>query len=51
MPYPEELKQLIKVVEKTRPERIARKQNGEEVPFLSLDGRKDILNFHPDLKE
>jgi succinate dehydrogenase / fumarate reductase flavoprotein subunit/L-aspartate oxidase len=51
MPYPEELKQLIKVVEKTRPERIARKQKGEEVPFLSLDGRKDILNYHPDIKE
>ena len=51
MPYPEELKELIKVVEKTRPERVERKKNGEEVPFLDLDQRKEILNFHPDVKE
>ena len=51
MPYTEELKQLIKIVEKTRPERVARKKAGEEIPFLSLDERKERLNYHPDFKE
>ena len=39
MPYTPELKELIKKVEETRPERVARKQRGEEVPFLDLDQR------------
>jgi succinate dehydrogenase/fumarate reductase flavoprotein subunit len=51
MPYPEQLKKLIKVVESTRAERVARKQGGEAVPFLSLDERKKRLNYHPDFKE
>ena len=51
MPYTPELKELIKVVEKTRPERVARKKAGEEVPFLDLDQRKKRLEFHPDFKE
>ncbi|HOP06619.1 MAG TPA: FAD-binding protein [candidate division Zixibacteria bacterium] len=51
MPYPEELKQLIKVVESTRAERVERKKNNQEVPFMSLDERTDILQFHPDVKE
>ncbi len=51
MPYPEELKQLIKVVESTRTERVERKKANQEVPFMSLDERKDILHFHPDVKE
>ena len=51
MPYTEELKQLIKVVEKTRPERVERKKRDEEIPFLSLDERKDRLTYHPDFKE
>ena len=51
MPYTEELKQLIKIVEKTRPERVARKKAGDEIPFLSLDERKERLNYHPDFKE
>ncbi|HSN54683.1 MAG TPA: FAD-binding protein, partial [Candidatus Sulfomarinibacteraceae bacterium] len=51
MPYTPELKELIKVVEKTRPERIERKRRGEEIPFLSLDERKERLKFHPDFKE
>ena len=51
MPYTPELKELIKVVEKTRPERIERKRRGEEIPFLSLDERKQRLTFHPDFKE
>ncbi|MBW2527733.1 MAG: FAD-binding protein [Deltaproteobacteria bacterium] len=51
MPYPQSLKELIKVVEKTRPERVERKKAGKEVPFLSLDERKEMLNHHPDFKE
>lgn len=51
MPYPEELKRLIKVVESTRVERVARKEKNEEVPFLSLDERKEMLQYHPDVKE
>ena len=51
MAYTPELKELIKVVEKTRPERVAKKRAGEEIPFLSLDERKERLNFHPDFKE
>ncbi len=51
MPYPEELKQLIKKVEATRAERVERKEKNEEVPFLSLDERKDMLQHHPDVKE
>ncbi len=52
MPYPESLKQLIKKVEATRPERIKKKQAGEEFPALSLDDRGRVLNaFHPDIKD
>ena len=51
MPYTPELKELIKKVEATRAERVERKIKGEEVPFLSLDDRKERLKFHPDFKE
>ena len=51
MPYPEELKRLIKTVESTRVERVEKKKRNEEVPFLSLDERKDILKYHPDFKD
>jgi len=51
MPYPEELKKLIKVVESTRSERVGRKEKNEEVPFMSLEERHDILKYHPDFIE
>ena len=51
MPYPQELKKLIKAVEKTRAERVERKKKNEEVPFLSLEERQEILDYHPDFKE
>ncbi len=52
MPYTEELKRLIKVVEKARPERIARKKRGEEFPTMTLEEREEILKkFHPDYRE
>ncbi|MFC1611723.1 FAD-binding protein [Myxococcota bacterium] len=51
MDYPQKLQDLIKVVEKTRPARVERKNAGKEVPFLSLDERKEMLDNHPDFKE
>jgi succinate dehydrogenase / fumarate reductase flavoprotein subunit/L-aspartate oxidase len=51
MPYTPELKELIKIVESTRAERVERKKKGEEVPFLNLDERKERLKFHPDFKD
>ena len=52
MPYPESLKALIKKVDETRSARVARKKSGEEVPFMSLEERAEILKkFHPDAKD
>jgi len=51
MPYTPELNELIKKVEKTRPERVERKRRGEEFPPMSLKERTDILKYHPDFKE
>ena len=52
MPYTEELKSLIKAVEKTRPERLARKKKGQEFPRMSLDEAEAILKkHHPDYKD
>ncbi|MBU2535452.1 MAG: FAD-binding protein [Chloroflexota bacterium] len=52
MPYTEELKSLIKVVEKSRRERLARKKRGEEFPKMSPDEADEILKkYHPDYKE
>jgi succinate dehydrogenase / fumarate reductase flavoprotein subunit/L-aspartate oxidase len=51
MPYPPELLELIKAVEKTRPARIERKRRGEEVPPLTLEEREERLKkYHPDFK-
>ena len=52
MPYTEELKQLIKKVEATRPARVERKKKGEEFPLLSLEEREERLKkYHPDFVE
>ncbi len=51
MPYSSELKELIKVVERTRAERAARKKRGEEFPFMPLEEREDMLQYHPDYRE
>jgi succinate dehydrogenase / fumarate reductase flavoprotein subunit/L-aspartate oxidase len=52
MPYTEELKQLIKKVEATRPARAERKKRGEEYPLLSLQERQERLEkYHPDFVE
>ena len=51
MPYTEELKNLISVTERTRPERVARKRRGEEFPLMSLEEAGEILKrFHPDYR-
>lgn len=52
MPYPEQLKELFKVVEKTRLQRLARKKAGQEFPYMSLEERREILSrYHADYKE
>ncbi len=52
MPYTEELKQLIKKVEASRPARVEKKKRGEEVPLLSLKEREERLRkYHPDFRE
>jgi len=52
MPYTQELKELIKKVEATRPERIEKKRRGEEFPPLSLKEREERLRkYHPDFVE
>ena len=52
MPYTPELKNFIKVVEKTRATRVERKKQGEEFPGIPVDDRADILkSYHPDFTE
>lgn len=52
MAYTTELKQLIQIIEGTRPERVARKKAGEDFAPMSLENRDSILRqFHPDYME
>ena len=52
MPYTNELKELIKKVEATRPARVEKKRRGEEFHLLSLKEREERLEkYHPDFKE
>ena len=49
--YPEELKELIKAVEKTRPARVEQAKKGDHFPALTLEQRKEWLDkYHPDYK-
>ncbi len=51
MGYTPELMALIKKVEATRPQRVARKKAGQEFPALTLDERKVRLEkYHPDFR-
>ena len=43
MGYSPELRERIKKVEETRPERLKRKARGEEYPALTLGEREEIL--------
>jgi succinate dehydrogenase / fumarate reductase flavoprotein subunit/L-aspartate oxidase len=46
------MKELIKKVEATRPQRVAMARRGENFPALSLEERAVVLNkFHPDYQE
>jgi succinate dehydrogenase/fumarate reductase flavoprotein subunit len=52
MAYTIELKQLIKRVEQTRPNRLAQKKEGWEFPSISLAEKENRLRmFHPSYKE
>jgi succinate dehydrogenase/fumarate reductase flavoprotein subunit len=51
MAYPPELKKLIQNVERTRAKRILAKKAGSEFRAMTLDERKQMLQYHPDYKE
>ena len=52
MAYTPELRELIKKVEATRPERLERARRGENYPALSMDEREEVLSkFHPDYQK
>jgi succinate dehydrogenase/fumarate reductase flavoprotein subunit len=52
MAYTPELKELIKKVEATRPERLAMSRRGENYPALTMDQREEVLSkFHPDYQK
>ncbi|MBT3219661.1 MAG: FAD-binding protein [Proteobacteria bacterium] len=51
MPYPKSLNDLIKTVEATRASRVEKKMADQEVPFMTLDERHNVLQHHPDFKE
>ena len=52
MGYTPELKELIKKVEATRPQRIEMARRGENYPALSLEERKNVLDqYHPDYQQ
>ena len=49
MPYTPEMRELIKKVEATRPQRLEMARNNEHFPDLSLEEREMLLKkFHPD---
>lgn len=51
MGYPAELKALIRLVEKTRPQRVERSRRGDSFPALTLEEREERLKrFHPDYR-
>ncbi len=52
MAYTPELKELIKKVEATRPERVEMARRNEHYPALSLDERGQVLDkYHPDYQK
>ena len=52
MPYTPELRELIKRVEATRPQRVEMARRNEHYPALSLEERGKVLNkYHPDYQE
>lgn len=52
MAYTPEMKELIKKVEATRPERLAKARAEDHYPALSMEGRAEVLSkFHPDYQD
>lgn len=52
MAYTPEMKELIKRVEATRPERVEKAKRGENYPALSMAERAEVLAaFHPDYQD
>ncbi len=52
MAYTPEMKELIKKVEATRPERVAKARREEHYPALTMEERADVLSkFHPDYQD
>lgn len=52
MSYPDNMLELIKKVEATRPKRVEEAKRGDNFPSLSLDdGEKLLKQFHPDYKD
>ena len=52
MGYTPELKEMIKKVEATRPERVEMARRNEHYPALSLEEREEVLNkYHPDYQK
>ena len=49
--YPDWFEKYIKRVEETRPNRLEGKRRGEEIPFMSLQERQEVLKYHPDYRE
>ena len=48
--YPDFFEPFIKKVEATRSARVEKRKVGEEFPLMSLEGREEILKYHPDYK-
>ena len=52
MPYTQELKELIKRVEATRPARVEMARRNEHYPALSMEEREKVLaKYHPDYQK
>ncbi|HIC85430.1 MAG TPA: FAD-binding protein [Desulfobacterales bacterium] len=52
MPYTQELKELIKRVEATRPARVEMARRNEHYPALSMEEREKVLEkYHPDYQK
>ncbi|MFO7712047.1 MAG: FAD-binding protein, partial [Dehalococcoidia bacterium] len=49
--YPDFFEPYLKKVEETRPARVEMRKNGEEFPFMTLEERQDILEYHPDYRD
>ena len=49
--YPDFFEPYLKKVEETRPARVVMRKKGEEFPFMTLEERQDILEYHPDYRD